>query len=181
MLKKIIYSILKLVMKTTMLKNTEAVKPTQSIYDIQVKDITGNTTTLEKFKGKKILIVNVASACGYTPQYAELQKVYEEHQDQWVVIGFPCNDYGAQEQGDESTIQNFCSINYGVTFPLYSKVNIKTSPVHPIYQWLTNASLNGWNTHVPDWNFCKFVIDEEGRLEGFYSSAVAPSELLKQY
>jgi glutathione peroxidase len=179
MIKKLIYSILKKVMKSTTQKNSSQVSPATSIFDIAVKDIAGNTTSLEKYKGKKIIIVNVASACGYTPQYAELQKMYEQQNGNVVILGFPCNDFGAQEQADESTIQNFCSINYGVTFPLYSKVNIKTSPIHPIYEWLSNTALNGWNTQLPDWNFCKYVIDEEGRLEGFFSSAVHPNDLLK--
>jgi glutathione peroxidase len=179
MIKKLIYSILKKVMKSTTQKNSNQVNPATSIFDIAVKDIAGNVTSLEKYKGKKIIIVNVASACGYTPQYAELQKLYEQQNGNVVILGFPCNDFGAQEQGDESTIQNFCSINYGVTFPLYSKVDIKSSPIHPIYEWLSTPAHNGWNAQLPDWNFCKYVIDEEGRLEGFYSSAVHPNDLLK--
>ena len=179
MIKKLIYSILKKVMKSTTQKNSNQVNPATSIFDIAVKDIAGNTTSLEKYKGKKIIIVNVASACGYTPQYAELQKMYEQHISNVVVLGFPCNDFGAQEQGSESEIQQFCKVNFEVIFPLFSKVNIKSSPIHPIYAWLSNPALNGWNNQVPDWNFCKFVIDEEGRLEGFYSSAVQPNDLLK--
>ncbi len=179
MIKKLIYSILKKVMKSTVLKNSQDVNPASSIYEIEVKDIAGNTTTLEKYKGKKMLLVNVASACGYTPQYKELQAFYEANKEHWVVLGFPCNDYGAQEQGSESEIQQFCEVNFGVTFPMFSKVNIKSSPIHPIYDWLTNPLSNGWNSQVPDWNFCKFVIDEQGRLEGFYSSAINPNELVK--
>ncbi len=179
MIKKLIYSILKKVMKKTELSNTQQINPATSIYEIAIKDIAGNTTTLEKYKGKKMLLVNVASACGYTPQYKELQAFYEANKAHWVVLGFPCNDYGAQEQGSEHEIQQFCEVNFGVTFPMFSKVNIKSSPIHPIYDWLTNPALNGWNSQVPDWNFCKFVIDEQGRLEGFYSSAVNPTELQK--
>ncbi|MFM7015808.1 MAG: glutathione peroxidase, partial [Bacteroidota bacterium] len=135
MIKKLIYSILKKVMKTTQVKNDSQVNPASSIYAIEVKDIAGNTTTLEQYRGKKIILVNVASACGYTPQYKELQTFYEANKEEWVVLGFPCNDYGAQEQGSEQEIQQFCEVNFGVTFPMFSKVNIKAAPIHPIYDW----------------------------------------------
>jgi glutathione peroxidase len=145
-----------------------------SIYEIKVKTITGEETTLASFKGKKMLIVNVASECGYTPQYAGLQKLHEMYGDKVAVLGFPSNDFGGQEPGSEEQIQSFCSKNYGVTFPMFSKIKVKGNDMHPLYQWLTNPEKNGWNSQAPVWNFNKYLIDENGNLTDYFPSKVNP-------
>ena len=134
----------------------------------------GNEIDLAQFKGKKIMIVNTASKCGYTPQYEELQKLHELHGDSVTVLGFPCNDFGGQESGSEAEIGAFCTKNYGVTFQMFEKVHIKGDERHPLYKWLTDPKLNGWNSDVPGWNFCKYLINEKGELINFYGSGVKP-------
>lgn len=148
-------------------------EPLTPVYDIPLVDIKGDTQTLRPYRGKKLLIVNVASECGYTPQYAQLQELHETRKD-IVVLGFPCNQFGAQEPGNEDQIIAFCSRAYGVTFPLFAKVLVQGSEQHPLYRWLSDPSMNGWNNQAPDWNFCKYVIDEEGKLIHFLSPAVSP-------
>ncbi|MDH5398358.1 MAG: glutathione peroxidase [Cyclobacteriaceae bacterium] len=129
---------------------------------------------LAGFKGKKILVVNVASKCGFTPQYKDLQALYEKYQDKLVIIGFPCNQFGSQEPGTETLIQEFCSANYGVTFPMTTKVDVKGDDQHPIYQWLTSKTKNGKDDYKVSWNFNKFLIDEEGNLIDYFPSKVKP-------
>lgn len=145
-----------------------------SIYDIPLQTIDGNTTTLKQYQGRKLLIVNTASACGYTPQYAQLEELNKNSGGKLVVLGFPCNDFGAQEPGDESEIKEFCEIRYGVTFPLFSKIHVQGDAKHPLYKWLTDPSLNGWNAQEPTWNFCKYLVDENGKLLHFFSASVDP-------
>lgn len=147
----------------------------QSIHQFRIKDIEGKELDFIKFKGKKMLIVNVASECGYTSQYGQLEELYEAFKDKLVIVGFPCNDFGGQEPGSESEIQQFCTVRYGVTFPLTQKVNIKGNNPHPIYQWLTNKSENGKADHEVTWNFCKFLLDEEGQIIAFFPSATYPA------
>lgn len=147
----------------------------QSIHQFRIKDIEGNELDFSKFKGKKILIVNVASECGYTPQYGQLEELYEAFKDKLVIVGFPCNDFGGQEPGSEFEIQQFCTVRYGVTFPLTQKVNIKGNNPHPIYQWLSHKSENGLSNNDVTWNFCKFLLDEEGQLIAFFPSATYPA------
>ncbi len=147
---------------------------TPSIHTFKIESIDGKTINFADYKGKKILIVNVASECGYTNQYAQLQELYELHSDKLVVIGFPSNDFGGQEPGTVAEIQEFCSSKFGVTFPLTTKVNIKSSPVHPIYEWLTQKSRNGVMDANVKWNFNKFLIDENGRLVKALPSSVTP-------
>lgn len=133
---------------------TETVaKSTTSIYDIEVVTIDGKAFDLHTLKGKKILIVNTASKCGYTPQYEELQELYTLHRDSVVILGFPCNDFGGQESGTETEIATFCTKNYGVTFQMFQKIHVKGAEQHPLYKWLTSPSLNGWNKDTPSWNF----------------------------
>ncbi|HXH19059.1 MAG TPA: glutathione peroxidase [Chitinophagales bacterium] len=146
----------------------------KSIYDIKVKTIDGAETTLSQYKGKKMLIVNVASECGFTPQYAELQELYETYGDKITVLGFPANNFGSQEPGTNEEIKQFCTKNFGVTFPMFAKISVKGSDMHELYQWLTKTELNGWNEKAPNWNFCKYLISEDGKLLKFYSSAVTP-------
>jgi len=148
--------------------------PMKSIYDIPVKTIDGQETTLSQYKGKKMLITNVASECGFTPQYADLQELFATHGDKVVVLGFPANNFGGQEPGTNEQIKEFCSKNFGVTFPMFAKISVKGSDMHELYQWLTSPELNGWNEKAPNWNFCKYLISEDGRLLKFYSSAVNP-------
>ncbi len=147
---------------------------TKSIYDIPLMDIDGNKTTLAPFKGKKLLIVNVASECGYTHQYAQLQELYDAYQGKLVVLGFPSNNFGAQEPGSNSTIKFFCTENYNVTFPLFEKTDVVGNNTNPLYQWLTNKELNGWNEKKPKWNFYKYLISENGELLNFFSETVSP-------
>ena len=121
------------------------------------------------------MLINTASNCGYTPQYAELQQIYELHKDKLELIAFPANDFKDQEKGNDAVIATFCKIHYGVTFPLAKKNQVvKGNAQQAVFQWLTNKGLNGWNDHQPGWNFYKYLIDEEGKLIGVYPSAVSP-------
>ncbi len=144
-----------------------AKKPTnvpKSIYDFKVKGLDGGTIDLAKYKGKKILIVNTASQCGNTPQYAELQAAYEKYKGKMVIIGFPANDFGAQEPGSDKEISAFCTKNYGVTFPMASKITVKGDAKEPIYQWLTEKKYNNLKDSDVKWNFQKYLINEKGEL-----------------
>lgn len=146
----------------------------QSIHSFKVKGIDGKQIDFASFKGKKILIVNTASKCGYTPQYAALEKVYESNKDKLVVIGFPCNQFGGQESGTNEEIVSFCQKNYGVTFPLTDKIDVKGDQIAPIYQWLTQKSKNGVLDASISWNFNKFLLDENGKMIAYYPSNVKP-------
>lgn len=148
----------------------------KSIYDIPVSTIEGEVTSLAPYKGKKMLIVNVASKCGYTPQYADLQEFYDKYNGKVVVLGFPANNFGGQEPGTNAEIQEFCTKNFGVTFPMFEKISVKGNDMHPLYQWLTDKEQNGWNEKAPNWNFCKYLISEDGKLLKFYSSGVNPMD-----
>ena len=145
-----------------------------SVYDFSIKDIDGKEINLEEYKGKKILLVNVASKCGYTPQYEGLQKLYEQNRENLVIIGLPCNQFMHQEPGSSEEIQAFCTKNYGVTFPITEKVNVKGDKIHPLYSWLTRKELNGVEESKVKWNFQKYLIDEEGKLVQVFGSKVEP-------
>ena len=140
----------------------------------KVKSIDGDEVDFNQFKGKKILIINVASECGYTPQYEDLQKLYEANKDKLVILGFPANNFGRQEPGNNEEIKSFCKENYGVTFPMFEKISVIGDNQHPLYKWLTSTELNGWNNQAPTWNFCKYLIDENGGLIKYYSMRVKP-------
>ena len=142
-------------------------------YAIKINGIDGKALSLSDFKGKKILIVNVASECGYTPQYAQLEELYEMKKDKLVVLGCPSNDFGGQEPGSAQEIVKFCQQNYGVTFPLTEKLGIKQN-THPLYQWLTQKQKNGVGDYEVAWNFHKFLIDENGNLVKSLPSSVTP-------
>jgi glutathione peroxidase len=146
----------------------------QSIHNFTVKSIDGKDIKMSSFKGKKILIVNTASKCGYTPQYESLEKVYEQYKDKLVIIGFPCNQFGGQEPGSNEEIVEFCKKNYGVTFPLADKVDVKGTNTAAIYQWLTQKSKNGVLDASISWNFNKFLLDENGKMIAYYPSNVKP-------
>lgn len=152
-----------------------------SIYAFKVKSIEGKTIDFSKFKGKKILVVNTASKCGYTPQYEALEKVYEEYKDKLVIVGFPANNFGAQEPGADSEIQEFCKARFGVKFPLASKISVKGDDTAPIYKWLTSKAENGVLDATITWNFNKFLLDENGKMIAYFPSKVTPDseEILK--
>ena len=154
---------------------TNAQTPKKMFHDYSFTSIEGESVKLSQFKGKKVLLVNTASRCGYTPQYKQLQELHEKFGKKVVVIGFPCNDFGAQEPGDAESIAQFCEKNYGVDFLMADKVQIKGNAPHPIYQWLTQKSLNGQADATVRWNFHKFLVDEEGRLIGDFPSSVSPT------
>ncbi len=146
-----------------------------SFYDFTVKDINGSNFPFSQLKGKKVMIVNTASKCGFTPQYADLEKLYEEYQDKGlVIIGFPANNFANQEPGSNDKIKSFCEKNYGVTFPMMSKISVKGPDISPVYQWLTQKDQNGeMNTEV-GWNFHKYLINENGELVASLPSKVKP-------
>lgn len=148
----------------------------KSFYDFKMKDLNGKEVDFSSFKGKKIMVVNVASKCGYTPQYEALQELYEAHGDKIVILGFPANNFGGQEPGSNEEIKSFCSVNYGVTFPMFEKISVKGFDKDPLYRWLTDAAMNGWNNEEPSWNFCKYILDENGKLIKYFPSKVSPMD-----
>ncbi|TXE16035.1 glutathione peroxidase [Psychroserpens burtonensis] len=154
--------------------NSESPDPS-SIYDIEINGLTRQPLTLSDYKGKYVLFVNVASKCGFTPQYKELQTLYETHQDKLVVIGVPCNQFGKQEPGNSKDIESFCEINYGVSFPITEKVEVKGSKQHPLYQWLTQKQKNGAKDSNVKWNFQKYLVGPKGDLIDFYFSMTSPT------
>jgi glutathione peroxidase len=149
-------------------------KAIASFYDLKATSIDGDEISFEKYKGKKVLIVNTASSCGYTYQYEGLQKLNDIYGNDVEVLGFPANDFLFQERGSDSDIADFCEKNYGVTFQMFSKITTKGRNQSPVYTWLTNKDLNGWNEKKPTWNFCKYLIDENGNLVEFFDKSVKP-------
>ena len=147
---------------------------TESIYNIKVNKLDGTSLDLKEFKGRKMLFVNVASKCGYTPQYAELQELYDQYSEKLEIFGVPCNQFGGQEPGSDEEIAQFCKKNYGVTFTMLEKVDVKGSSQHPLYSWLTTKEKNGVMDATVRWNFHKFLVDEEGALINMYNSRTNP-------
>ena len=145
-----------------------------TVYDYKLKSIQGEELDLSAFKGKKILLVNTASACGLTPQYKQLEELNENFKDKLQIIGLPCNDFAGQEPGTEKEIAQFCEVNFGVTFPLTAKVKIKGDSPDPIYQFLTKKELNGFADIVVAWNFQKYLVDETGHLTAVFAPPVDP-------
>jgi glutathione peroxidase len=146
-----------------------------SIHHFKAKDIDGNIVDFSKFKGKKLLIVNTASECGFTPQYKDLEALYQKYKDKnFLIIAFPCNDFGNQEPGNSEQIKSFCQKNYGVSFLVMEKIKIKGDSIHPIYQWLTQKEKNGVKSSTVMWNFQKYLIDENGYLVDYFNSTVNP-------
>ena len=155
------------------LKSTKVAQ--QSFYSLKATLNNGTVLDFADFKNKKVMIVNTASDCGFTNQYEGLQALYEKYKDRVEIIGFPANDFGEQEQGTDETIEQFCKINYGVTFPLSQKTTVKRKAgQHEVFQWLTDENKNGWNYVAPTWNFCKYLVDVEGNLTHFFEAAVEP-------
>lgn len=157
------------------IEKTDLSLPSESLYEIEINNIKGEKIELIKFKGKKILFVNVASKCGYLNQYKDLQKLYENYKDKLVVIGLPCNQFGEQEPGANEEINSFCKINYEVNFLITQKVKAKGKYKHPIYKWLTQKDKNGKLDSSVEWNFQKYLIDEEGRLIDVFYSIIKPT------
>lgn len=153
----------------------------KSIYDFSIESIDGETINFAGFKGKMILVVNTASMCGYTPQYKALEQLYETHKDKLVIVGFPSDNFGGQEYQDNKEIKSFCIKNFGVTFPLTTRVDVKGANTTPIYKYLCNKSENGVLDAEISWNFNKFLIDANGNLLKHFSSKVTPDseEILK--
>ncbi|MEO8934915.1 MAG: glutathione peroxidase [Xanthomarina sp.] len=147
----------------------------QSIYNIEINSLSGEPIDLNDFKGKKILFVNTASECGFTGQYEGLQELYDTYKEKLVIIGVPCNQFGGQEPGSATEIQSFCQQNYGVTFLMTEKVDVKGDKQHPLYKWLTNKELNGVSSSSVKWNFQKYLIDEEGAFLDYYYSITKPN------
>lgn len=150
-------------------------KTMQTIYDYKVEDISGETFDFATLKGKKILVVNTASECGFTPQFEGLEALYQKYKDDnFVIVGFPSNDFGQQDPGSNKEIAEFCKINYGVTFPMMSKISVKGDSIAPIYQFLTQKELNGKKNSSVKWNFQKYIINEDGTLEDYFYSITIP-------
>ena len=152
-----------------------------AIYDIQLNALDGSPINLHQFEGKKLLIVNVASKCGLTPQYEGLQKLYDTHGDKLAILGVPCNQFLSQEPGDSDKIAAFCQKNYGVTFQMAEKVDVKGKNQHPLYTWLTSKVNNGVKDSKVKWNFQKYLLDEEGNYTAMFSPKTLPmsDEIIK--
>lgn len=163
-------------MKAIIILMSMLVMNATSVLDIKLKSLSGEDLTLEKFKGKKVLIVNTASKCGYTKQYADLQKLYDQHSDKVEVVGMPCNQFMGQEPGSNEKIAEFCQKNYGVTFTMLEKADVKGKDQHPLYQWLTQKEKNGVLDAKVSWNFNKFLIDENGKMIAHFESSVNPMD-----
>ena len=158
-------------------KNNQNKMEKQTIYQFKVKDLSGKEFDFATLKGKKILIINTASKCGLTPQYKDLEAIYEKYKSKdFVIIGFPANNFGKQEPGTDKEIQGFCEINYGVTFPMMSKISVKGSDMHEIYQFLTQKSKNGLQDSDVEWNFQKYLIGANGELEKVIKPQVLPTD-----
>lgn len=152
-----------------------AMEPPVSVYSLRILLNSGEEISMNSFRGKKVLLVNTASDCGYTAQYEDLQALQKEYDKDLVIIGFPANDFKQQEKGSDAQIAEFCKINFGVTFPLAAKSSVlKGHSQHPVFRWLSDKDLNGWNSQAPIWNFSKYLIDEKGRLAGVFEPSVAP-------
>lgn len=161
----------------TVLTNESKTTPISSFYDLEMVLNNGDSVHFSAFKGKKVLLVNTASDCGYTGQYEELQSLHEGMGDALKIIAFPANDFANQEKSDDKEIAQFCQVNYGVTFPIARKgVVIKNEEQQPIFKWLSDKNQNGWNNHAPDWNFGKYIVDENGVLTNYLGPSVSPLE-----
>jgi len=168
--------------KNTKTATNEKAAPLVSFYNLKSTLNNGQELNFSQLKGKKVLIVNTASDCGYTNQYDDLQKLNEQYKDKLVILGFPANDFKEQEKGSDEEIAQFCKLNFGVTFPLMKKsIVIKNEQQNPIFQWLTDSTRNGWNQKAPSWNFSKYLINEDGALTNYFDPSVSPlSEEVKK-
>jgi glutathione peroxidase len=149
-----------------------------SVYQFNAKTIKGEVVSLESYKDNVLLVVNTASECGLTPQYAELQKLYDQYKDNgFYVLGFPCNQFGSQEPGSEEKISEFCSFNYGVNFPMFAKVEVNGENAHPLFQYLKAEAPGELESKAIEWNFAKFLVDRNGQVVGRYAPTVSPTDI----
>ncbi len=155
-------------------QNKGSVKPVRSFYDLFAEASNGTKIDFKSLQGKKVMLVNVASQCGYTSQYEELEELYRHYKGDLQIIAFPSNDFNGQEPGTDQEIEAFCRVNYNIEFPLAKKGAVIGTSQQFVYQWLTEKESNGWNDQAPTWNFCKYLIDERGVLEQFYPPYVSP-------
>lgn len=159
----------------TVLTNSSKATPPSSFFNLSAELNNGKTLNFKEFTGKTVVLVNTASNCGYTGQYAELQSLHERLGDSVQLIAFPANDFAEQEKSNDQEIAQFCQLNYGVTFPIATKgVVLKKPEQQAVYQWLTDKNRNGWNEHAPDWNFGKYIINKEGKLTHYFGPSVSP-------
>ena len=159
----------------SVLNNDAHKSAVKSFYNLSAITNNGTLISFDQFKGRKVLLVNTASDCGYTGQYDQLQKLHEHYQNKLVVLGFPANDFKEQEKGSDKEIAQFCKINYGITFLLIKKSSvIKGNNQNKVYRWLSNKNLNGWNDQQPTWNFAKYLVSEEGVLTNYFAPFVSP-------
>lgn len=171
------YKILLPILLTLTLNAGDTMK---NFYDFNAKTITGEEVSMSAYKGKVILVVNVASKCGFTPQYEGLENLYQDYQSQGLeILGFPCNQFGKQEPGTPAEIQNFCKVNFGVTFPLFEKIDVNGEHTHPLYVYLKKQAPGFLSTEAIKWNFTKFLIDRKGNVITRYGSSTKPEELKK--
>ena len=175
---KLIYPIIETVGKIFKVNSkilSSQTKSLTSFYDLKATANDGSLIDFANFKNKKVLIVNTASDCGYTPQYKDLEKLHLQKKDTLILLAFPANNFMAQEKGSDEAIANFCETNFAITFPLMRKTSVlKNEAQSNVYQWLTEKEKNGWNTKEPSWNFCKYLINEEGNLTHFFEASVSP-------
>ncbi len=160
------------------MENKNNIKPPVNFYSLKATTNSGEEIQFEKFNGNKVLIVNLASQCGYTPQYAKLEQLHQQNKD-IIILGFPANNFGAQEPGTDKEIAEFCKLNYGVTFQLFKKDDVRGENRQSVYDWLCDANKNGWNNEEPKWNFNKYLVDENGNLSKVLSSSISPLDILK--
>ena len=160
----------------TEFKNNKNIKAPVNFYDLKMNLNVGYEISFERYKGKRLLITNVASKCGYTPQYTALENLYKS-EDNLEILGFPSNDFGSQEPGDDKDIADFCELNFGVSFPLFQKSQVLGKYKNPVFDWLTDRTKNGWNDTEPGWNFYKYLVNEEGDLVSVASSSVEPAAI----
>ena len=173
---------MKNIITSLLLLSNVLIASAQSIYDSKINTIDGVSIDFNDFKGKYILFVNVASKCGFTKQYAQLEELYQAYKNDLVVIGLPCNQFGGQEPGDAQEIKSFCTENFGVSFIITEKINTKGSELHPIYAWLTDKKLNGKINSTVKWNFQKYLLNKDGKLIDYFNSTTSPmsSKITKQ-
>ena len=168
--------------RSVVISNIKNVQPLSSFYKLKATSIKGEEINFENFRGKKVLLVNTASDCGFTPQFTGLQKLHEQYGQQVIVLGFPANDFKEQEKGADAEIAAFCQANYGITFTMMKKSGVvKNNNQNEVYNWLTNPSLNGWNKQQPVWNFSKYLVNEQGVLTHYFGPSVNPvdEEIIK--
>ena len=170
-----LYPLIMNLSKGKKLSSPAPASPTIPFYSLKAPLLNNSIIDFEALKGKKVLVVNTASDCGYTAQYAELQQLYEQQAHRLYIIAFPSNDFGKQEKAADTQIIQFCKDNFGVSFPITLKSTVKKgSAQNPVFQWLSTKELNGWNDQQPNWNFCKYLINEKGILTHFFNSSVSP-------